>query len=84
MEEGFGWNVVDRMEWGNSIVNLDWQCEGALKFIDQSKNQPFFLYCALPVPHGQYRFDYNQIESYDRRVTSAGLLEEPLKNSSFN
>ena len=79
LEEGFGWNVVDRMEWGNSIVNLDWQCEGALNFIDQSKNQPFFLYCALPVPHGQYRFDYNQIESYDRRVTSAGLLEEPLK-----
>ena len=75
---GFGWDVVDRMEWGNSIVNLDWQCEGALKFIEESQDQPFFLYCALPVPHGQYSFDYNQVESYDRRVTSNGLLDEPM------
>ncbi|VGO13038.1 Choline-sulfatase [Pontiella desulfatans] len=79
LSDGFGWDVVDRMEWGNSIVNLDWQCEGALKFIEESKGQPFFLYCSLPVPHGQYIFDYNQIESYDRRVTSNGLLPEPMK-----
>ncbi len=79
LSEGFGWDVVDRMEWGNSIVNLDWQCEGAVKFIEESKDQPFFLYCALPVPHGQYSFDYNQIETYDCRVTSNGLLKEPMK-----
>jgi len=79
LSEGFGWDVVDRMEWGNSIVNLDWQCEGALKFIEESKEQPFFLYCALPVPHGQYHFGYNQIETYDRRVTSNGLRPEPMK-----
>lgn len=78
LSSGFGWDVVDRMEWGNSIVNLDWQCEGALKFIKESKGQPFFLYCALPVPHGQYFFDYNDITSYDQRVTSAGVSEEPI------
>ncbi|RPG83710.1 MAG: hypothetical protein CBC33_008520 [Coraliomargarita sp. TMED73] len=78
LSEGFGWDVVDRMEWGNSIVNLDWQCEGALNFIEESRDQPFFLYCALPVPHGQYSFDYNQIETYDKRVTSKGLLLEPM------
>lgn len=78
LSEGYGWDVVDRMEWGNSIVNLDWQCEGALKFIEESKDQPFFLYCAMPVPHGQYAMGYNQIESYDRRVTSNGLLPEPM------
>ncbi len=78
LSEGFGWDVVDRMEWGNSIVNLDWQCEGALKFIEESKNQPFFLYCALPVPHGQYSYDYNQVQTYDRRVTSNGLLKEAM------
>lgn len=75
---GFGWDVVDRMEWGNSIVNLDWQCGGALKFIEESRDQPFFLYCALPVPHGQYYFNYNDITSYDQRVTSAGTVEEPI------
>ncbi|HBO56960.1 MAG TPA: hypothetical protein DD622_00830 [Opitutae bacterium] len=78
LSSGFGWDVVDRMEWGNSIVNLDWQCAGALKFIEESKGQPFFLYCALPVPHGQYYFDYNNITSYDQRVTSAGIVEEPI------
>lgn len=78
LSNGFGWDVVDRMEWGNSIVNLDWQCDGALDFIQDSKDEPFFLYCSLPVPHGQYKFDYNQIESYDNRVTSNGLLNEPI------
>ena len=63
LSDGYGWDVVDRMEWGNSIVNLDWQCEGALKFIEESQEQPFFLYCALPVPHGQYYFNYNDVAS---------------------
>lgn len=95
LSKGFGWDVVDRMEWGNSIVNLDWQCEGALKFIEESSrsahstrsvssgqassrevNQPFFLYCALPVPHGQYSFDYNDVTKLDRRVTSNGVLDK--------
>ncbi|MEX0324291.1 MAG: sulfatase [Puniceicoccaceae bacterium] len=76
LQEGFGWDVVDRMEWGNSIVNLDWQCEGALEFIDNNHKSPFFLYVALPVPHGQYSFQYNDISTLDRRVTSNGLLEE--------
>ena len=78
LSNGFGWDVVDRMEWGNSIVNLDWQCEGAVNFINESKDQPFFLYCSLPVPHGQYFFDYNDITSYDQRVTSDGLLDDAL------
>lgn len=78
LSDGFGWDVVDRMEWGNSIVNLDWQCEGALEFIEQSQNRPFFLYCALPVPHGQYYFGYNQVTSYDARVTSAGVVDEAI------
>jgi arylsulfatase A-like enzyme len=79
LSDGFGWDVIDRMEWGNSIVNLDWQCQGALKFIEESKEQPFFLYCALPVPHGQYHFPYNDVLSYDRRVTSDGLLDKPAQ-----
>ena len=36
--------------------------KGALKFIEESKWQPFFLYCALPVPHGEYSFGYNQLK----------------------
>ncbi len=71
---GFGWDVVDRMEWGNFIVNLDWMCEGALKFIEDSKDKPFFLYLPLPVPHGQYSYKYNNLDNLDRRVCANGIL----------
>jgi len=74
--EGYGWDVVDRMEWGNFIVNLDWMAEGALKFIDESKDAPFFLYLPLPVPHGQYRYAYNDLSSLDRRICANGILDE--------
>ena len=77
LSDGYGWDVVDRMEWGNSIVNLDWQCAGALKFIEESQEQPFFS-IVLPVLHGQYYFNYNDVTSYDQRVTSAGVFEEPI------
>lgn len=78
LSEGFGWDVVDRMEWGNFIVNLDWMAEGALKFIEESRDETFFLYLPLPVPHGQYRYNYNNLESLDRRVCANGILpEEP-------
>ena len=76
MSEGMGWDVVDRMEWGNFIVNMDWMCEGALKFIEDSQDEPFFLYLPLPVPHGQYHFAYNDITSLNRRVCANGILDE--------
>lgn len=75
LSDGFGWDVVDRMEWGNSIVNLRWMAEGALKFIDESKNEPFFLYVPLPVPHGQYKYGYNDISRLDPRVCENGILD---------
>lgn len=73
---GFGWDVVDRMEWGNFIVNLDWMAEGALNFIDESKNEPFFLYLPLPVPHGQYKNNYNQLSKLDGRICASGILDK--------
>jgi arylsulfatase A-like enzyme len=76
LSDGFGWDVVDRMEWGNSIVNLRWMAEGALKFIDESKNEPFFLYVPLPVPHGQYKYGYNNLSRLDPRVCANGILDE--------
>ncbi|MCK4921749.1 MAG: sulfatase-like hydrolase/transferase [Bacteroidales bacterium] len=76
LSEGFGWDVVERMEWGNSIVNLDWMCEGALNFIEESKDTSFFLYLSLPVPHGQYQYIYNSLDVLDRRVCANGILPD--------
>ena len=75
-KEGFGWDVVDRMQWGNSVVNLGWMAEGALNFIEQSKNVPFFLFLPLPVPHGQYHFSYNDVKQLNPRVSAAGVLDK--------
>ncbi|NLR93948.1 sulfatase family protein [Flammeovirga agarivorans] len=74
-EEGYGWDVVDKMEWGNSVVNLGWMAEGALDFIEESKDEPFFLYLPLPVPHGQYRFDYNRVKDLNLMVSAEGILD---------
>jgi arylsulfatase A-like enzyme len=76
LSQGFGWDVVDRMEWGNSIVNLGWMCEGALNFIEESREEPFFLYLPLPVPHGQYKYGYNNLSRLDPRVTANGILDK--------
>lgn len=76
LSTGFGWDVVDRIEWGNSVVNLGWMCEGALNFIQESKDKPFFLYLPLPVPHGQYKYPYNNISRLDPRVCADGILEK--------
>ena len=35
-----------------AVHNLDWITPAGLRFIDQYKDQPFFLYFAVTVPHG--------------------------------
>ncbi|SNR78311.1 Arylsulfatase A [Lutibacter agarilyticus] len=56
--------------------NMDWITEGGLRFIDNYKDSPFFLYFATTIPH----HPLNAENSYDAdpRITSKGLLEEPL------
>ncbi|MDZ7725334.1 MAG: sulfatase-like hydrolase/transferase [candidate division KSB1 bacterium] len=53
--------------------NMEWVTEGALKFIEQSQDQPFFLYMPLPIPHGQYFSDW---EMGNKLATPAGMLDK--------
>jgi len=55
--------------------NMEWITKGALDFIDQYKEDPFFLYLAPTLPHVP-----GPLESLnaDPRVTAAGMLEEPI------
>ncbi|MEM8736879.1 MAG: sulfatase-like hydrolase/transferase [Planctomycetota bacterium] len=57
--------------------NLDWITQGALEFIDQNKDRPFFLYFASTMPHGPI----NPASTWraDRRITPVGMLDEPVK-----
>lgn len=75
LRDGYGWDFVDRINIGNSVFNLEWMTEGALQFIDQNKTKPFFLYMALPVPHGQYQYPYNNVSKLEPRATSSGLID---------
>jgi len=58
--------------------NLDWIAEGATRFIRQQAGEdgPFFLWVATTIPHGP--LEGARSWKADRRVTSDGLLEEPL------
>jgi arylsulfatase A-like enzyme len=55
--------------------NMEWITKGAIEFIDQHKDNPFFLYMATTLPHVP-----GPLESLkaNPRVTAAGMLDEPV------
>lgn len=55
--------------------NMEWITKGAVDFIDQYRDQPFFLYMATTLPHVP-----GPLESLkaDPRITAAGMLEAPI------
>lgn len=59
-----------------AVHNLDWITEGGLEFLEQSKNDPFFLYFATTTPHGPY--EINRSWGADRRITPLGILDEAV------
>ena len=56
--------------------NVEWTVKGALDFIEQNKDRPFYLYMATTLLHGP---DPLVSLKSDPRITEAGLLKEPLK-----
>jgi arylsulfatase A-like enzyme len=59
-----------------AVHNLDWITQAGIDFIDQSKDQPFFLYFAVTVPHGPGQSERSW--NANPRATAAGFLDEPL------
>ncbi|QDV63460.1 sulfatase family protein [Crateriforma conspicua] len=56
-----GFDYVDRVYHNNphflglhevAVQNMEWITEGAINFLDQDHDRPFFLYMATTVPHG--------------------------------
>ncbi|MEM8873680.1 MAG: sulfatase-like hydrolase/transferase [Planctomycetota bacterium] len=57
--------------------NLDWITEGALEFIEDNHEKPFFLFYSSTLPHGPNAPRYSW--RADRRITPIGMLDEPVK-----
>lgn len=62
--------------------NMDWITKGALDFIEQNQDGPFFLYMPTTLPHESLNAttEIDPLESFhsDPRTTPLGLLPEPL------
>jgi len=58
-----------------AVHNQDWITEGALEFLDQAGDEPFFLYFATTTPHGPTAPERSW--KADRRATPEGWLEKP-------
>jgi arylsulfatase A-like enzyme len=57
------------------VQNLDWITDESLKFLEEVKDKPFFLYYATTVPHGPS--NAKQSWNGDRRVTAEDILDTP-------
>jgi arylsulfatase A-like enzyme len=83
LKENMGFDFVDRVYTNNKeglpvpgsmrVHNLEWITEGALNFIRQDRNNPFFLYMAITLPHGRYTSDWYKENPL---ATPAGMLKE--------
>lgn len=78
-----GFRTVDRLYANNLHVldidsslqhhNPEWITAGAIDYIDHHKQEPFFLYMAMTLPHGPSPLESLKV---DPRITPLGLLEE--------
>jgi len=83
IQDNFGWDYAERIFFTNQYWlgiprkmiphNLEWVTEGALEFIQQNHQQPFFLYMPLTLPHGQYS---SGLLRGNPRFTPAGVLDK--------
>lgn len=64
-----------------NVHNQEWITKGALDFIDENKDERFFLYMAPTINHGPVRNDLTKTLRADNRFTSAGYL--PSEDYSF-
>jgi arylsulfatase A-like enzyme len=89
--ESFYAENIDGMHksWGMpkelNFHNTEWITQGALNFIEKSKDQPFFLYFATTLPHSPNLLKALKANS---RVTPAGMLDrkpqvQPSRASVF-
>ncbi|MGB1124270.1 MAG: sulfatase family protein [Phycisphaeraceae bacterium] len=75
-ERGFSW--AKHVYWGNikkpfNMHNPEWTIEAAVEFIDQHKDQPFYLHYATTLLHGPNASWYKSLDH--PRMTGEGLVD---------
>ncbi len=58
-----------------AVQNMDWITQAGLDFIDQAKDQPFFLYFATTIPHQPQEPERSW--QADPRITAKGIMDKP-------
>ena len=63
-----------------NIHNVEWKNKAALEFIDENKNDPFFLYYSETVPHGPAPYNMKDGEYFrgldsNPKFTGQGLID---------
>ncbi len=80
-----GFDYAESLYLGNPIEvgphalamhNLDWIAQGAVDFIEQNKDKPFYLYVASTIPHDKLEAD--KAWNADPLATTDGFLDKPL------
>lgn len=69
-------NPDEYKKYTGQAFTLDLMSDEALKFIDQNKNEPFFLYLAVVVPHKALQVPDESLQMYN------GLFDEKPYNGS--
>jgi len=67
-------NIPSIMPTSMKYHNMEWITQGALNFIDENRDKPFFLYMSTTLPHGPHPIT-DSIKG-DPRITPAGMLEK--------
>lgn len=79
-----GFDYAASVYWGNladhkldalNVHNMEWVTKGALDFVEQNKDRPFYLQMAATLHHGPPPL---KSIGADERITPAGLLPKPL------
>jgi arylsulfatase A-like enzyme len=87
LRERAGWDYAESLYFGNKeddglpramqVHNLEWIADGAVRFIRQNRDNPYFLYVPITVPHLSATED-SSAASWLRenpRFTAAGVLD---------
>jgi arylsulfatase A-like enzyme len=74
-------NLLELRNDALNVHNQEWITKGALDFIEENRNERFFLYMAPTINHGPVRNDLTKTLRADVRFTGEGYL--PNENYSF-
>jgi len=72
----YGANLREQFNDSLNAHNLDWSVNKAFKFLEESKDQPFYLYFGTTLHHGPSPKDHKFSLKADPRMTGEGFVKK--------